>query len=68
MGFEVRLIPVLEECAADGGTGSCTACFSADEDPDRYRVIYTRPKVGGGDDATGTNAAPKRSRPRREEP
>ena len=42
LGFEVLLIPVLSECASEGGAGTCTACFGADENPDRYKVIYTR--------------------------
>ncbi len=45
LGLEVLLVPVRE-----GGDGSCTACFSADEDPDRYRVIYTRPGPAGQED------------------
>lgn len=48
LGQEVLLVPVLSECAAEGRAGSCTACFTADEDPDRYQVIYTRPAKGGG--------------------
>lgn len=46
LGFDVLLVPVLAECAADGGAGRCTACFGADENPDRYRVVYTRPSSG----------------------
>lgn len=44
LGLETLLIPVLQECAAHGEGGACTACFAADENPDRYKVIYTRPK------------------------
>ncbi len=44
LGQEVVLVPVLQECAAAGDRGSCTMCFSGDEDPDRFKVIYTRPK------------------------
>ncbi len=43
LGFEVLLVPVLEACASEGGEGSCTACFGADADPDRFKVVYTRP-------------------------
>ncbi|GAB4287333.1 MAG: hypothetical protein Kow0092_40380 [Deferrisomatales bacterium] len=43
LGFEVLLVPVAAECAAEGREGTCTACFDADDDPERYRVIYTRP-------------------------
>ncbi len=50
LGFEVLLIPVREECAADGQAGTCTACFGADEDPDRFKVVYTRP-AGDSDTA-----------------
>ncbi len=46
LGHEVLLVPVLKECVADGGAGSCSVCFGADEDPERYKVIYTRPKPG----------------------
>jgi hypothetical protein len=52
LGFEVRLVPVLQECASEGGAERCTTCFGADEDPERYQVIYTRPgadAVGDGD-------------------
>ncbi|MBI5018100.1 MAG: hypothetical protein HZB55_21760 [Deltaproteobacteria bacterium] len=42
LGFEVLLVPVLQECASEGEAGRCTACFGADENPDRYQVIYTR--------------------------
>lgn len=50
LGFEVLLVPVLQECAAEGGAGACTACFEADDDPDRSQVIYTRRKAGGTDE------------------
>jgi hypothetical protein len=50
LGFEVLLVPVLEECAAEGSEGRCTTCFGADENPDRYKVVYTRPKAGTSDD------------------
>lgn len=53
LGFEVLLVPVLQECGSGGGAGSCTACFGADENPDRYQVIYTRPGQG----AAGENDA-----------
>lgn len=49
LGFEVLLVPVLDQCEAEGGAGACTACFSADDDPNRYQVIYTRPRGGGQD-------------------
>jgi len=51
LGFEVLLIPALQECGPEG-RGSCTACFEADENPDRYQVIYTRTGPGAaGEDA-----------------
>lgn len=40
LGLEVKLVPV----GAQEAGASCTACFSADGDPGRYQVIYTRPK------------------------
>jgi hypothetical protein len=46
LGHEVLLVPVLQECASEGGSGGCTACFGSDADPDRFKVIYTRPKSG----------------------
>ena len=46
LGLEVLLVPVLQEWVSEGGAGTCTSCFDADEDPDRYKVIYTRPKPG----------------------
>lgn len=46
LGYEVLLVPVLQECAGEGSAGTCTACFGAGEDPDRYQVIYTR-RTGG---------------------
>jgi hypothetical protein len=42
LGFEVLLVPVLQVCASEGEAGSCTACFEADEDPEKYKVIFTR--------------------------
>ena len=50
LGYEVLLVPVLGEGAADGGDGSCTACFEADAYPERYQVIYTRPMEGATDE------------------
>ncbi len=47
LGLEVLLVPVR---IRDGADGSCTACFSADADPDRYQVIYTRPAPAGQED------------------
>ncbi|MDW7708898.1 MAG: hypothetical protein SCH98_00375 [Deferrisomatales bacterium] len=47
LGFEVLLVPVLEECAAEGSAGACTACFEAGGDPARYQVVYTRPGGAG---------------------
>lgn len=46
LGYEVLLVPLLRE---DPG-GSCTACFDADASPERYQVIYTRPKEGAQDE------------------
>jgi len=45
LGQEVLLVPVLRECTVDGGAGTCTTCFGEDDDPDRFQVIYTRPKA-----------------------
>jgi hypothetical protein len=39
LGFEVRLEPLDEEEKA----GDCFVCF--EEDPSRFRVIYTRPEA-----------------------
>ena len=51
LGFEILLVPVLQECSSGGAEGTCTACFGADEDPERLKVIYTRPKIiAAGDD------------------
>ena len=50
LGYEVLLVPVLREGAAEGSGGSCTACFDADASPERYRVIYTRPREGATDE------------------
>lgn len=47
LGFEVLAVPVLEECGEEGSAGACTACFGADQDPGRFKVIYTRPRAGG---------------------
>jgi hypothetical protein len=44
LGHDVLLVPVLQECAAEGSAESCTACFGAEEDGERYQVIYTRPR------------------------
>ena len=44
LGYEVLLVPVLQVCASEGETGRCTACFEADEDPEKYKVIFTRPR------------------------
>ena len=47
IGFEVLLepLPTKEELEAEGASGckdsGCTACF--DVDPERYRIIFTRP-------------------------
>ena len=46
LGHEVLVVPVLQECSSEGGDGTCTACFGSDADPDRFKVIYTRPKPG----------------------
>lgn len=50
LGFEVLLVPVLEECRAEGEPGTCTACFGAGEDSTRYQVIYTRRRAGPCED------------------
>jgi hypothetical protein len=50
LGFEVMLVPALAVCASEGQSGTCTACFEADADPGKYKVIYTRRK--GGEDRT----------------
>ncbi|HOE15859.1 MAG TPA: hypothetical protein PLX02_00440 [Syntrophorhabdaceae bacterium] len=47
IGFEVRVepLPTKEERDAEGSSGceesGCTACL--DVDPDRYKIIFTRP-------------------------
>jgi hypothetical protein len=46
LGMEVLLVPVLELCKAEEKT-NCTTCFEGDDDPDRYKVIFTRPVAGG---------------------
>ncbi|MBI5441368.1 MAG: hypothetical protein HY900_09180 [Deltaproteobacteria bacterium] len=50
LGFEVRLVPVLDEGAAEGQGGACVSCFGADGDPGRFQVVYTRPRTGGTGD------------------
>lgn len=50
MGHEVLLVPMLRDRACEGEAGSCTACFGADENPERFKVIYTRPKRDRADD------------------
>ena len=44
LGFEVlkEPLPTKEEQQLSCGSEECTACM--DLDPDRYRIIYTRPK------------------------
>ena len=56
LGLEVLLIPILELCTPKDKTcgdelASCICCFEADDDPSRYKVIFTRPTTdsGGGD-------------------
>jgi hypothetical protein len=46
LGHEVLLVSVLEECGAEGGTLACSSCYGADANPERYKVIYSRPKTG----------------------
>lgn len=46
LGLEVFLVPVLDECAEEGQSGACTSCFVGDDDPSRFRVIYTRRREG----------------------
>jgi hypothetical protein len=53
LGFDVLLVPVLEECCSEGADGTCTACFGADEDPSRFQVIYTRPRTTAGSGIPG---------------
>lgn len=43
LGLEVLLVPLVRERRAGGEGASCTACFRADSDADRFKVIYTRP-------------------------
>jgi len=50
LGYEVLLVALTREGAAEGPGGSCTACFDADAFPERYQVIYTRPREGATDD------------------
>lgn len=49
LGFEVLLVPVLAVCASEGQSGTCTACFEADSDPEKYKVIYTRKRAKGSE-------------------
>lgn len=44
LGMEVLLVSVWEEGAGEGDSEACVACFAAEQDPSRYRVIYTRLK------------------------
>jgi hypothetical protein len=39
LGFEVMIRPVT----ADEGDGTCSVCVM--DDPERYKTIYTRPKI-----------------------
>jgi len=41
MGLEVHLEPVV----VDPDSEDCQKCF--EEEPDRYKIIWTRPKGGG---------------------
>ncbi len=43
LGYEVRLVPLCEDGGDGEGEAACTACYAADPDPGRHRVIYTRP-------------------------
>jgi hypothetical protein len=49
LGYEVRLVPVLQEGAGEGA--ACTVCLEAGDDPHRYQVIYTRKGAGAPDEA-----------------
>ena len=50
MGYEVHLEPLpLVDCdSADKESGECRACFEGFED--QYRIIYTRPERGEGEE------------------
>ncbi len=52
LGLEVLLVPILDFCKSEGnnddGKTSCTACFEADGDPGKHKVIFTRPLKDGG--------------------
>jgi hypothetical protein len=52
LGLEVLLIPVISVCRSEGEEGTCTTCFEGDADPDRYKVIFTRPVAGTTEDST----------------
>ena len=48
-GFDVHLVPLLEESTREGCAGlqdteACRVCFEGSED--LHKVIYTRPKEG----------------------
>jgi hypothetical protein len=53
LGFEVLLVPLLDESGVEGQNGACTSCFGSDPEPGRFKVVYTRPgarpKPGGSD-------------------
>ena len=50
MGHEVYLGPIpLVDCdSADEESQECRACFKGFED--QYKIIYTRPKIGEGEE------------------
>ena len=51
LDLEVLLVPVHQESDGAGSGGGCTKCFTSDEAPGRYQVIYTRPRGSGKDRA-----------------
>jgi len=61
LGFETRIVPLaLDEAdEADETDGACRSCFR--NQPDRYRVLFTRP--ASGSEAGEASAAPSAERP-----
>ena len=50
MGYEVHLepLPLVDRDLAEKESGECRACFKGFED--HYKIIYTRPERGEGEE------------------